>query len=53
MDDDTRKAFDTINSKFDSLDVEVQNTHADVKEIKNQLLQNCSKLDKIIKHLGI
>jgi len=53
MDDETRKAFETLNTKFDSVDVEVQNTHTDVKEIKNQIAQNCAKLDKIIKHLGI
>jgi len=53
MDYDIRQAFDDITTKFDSLDVEMQNTHADVKEIKNQLLQNCAKLDKIIKHLGL
>ena len=60
MDDETRKAFETLNTKFDSVDVEVQNTHTDVKEIKNQILQNCAKLDtqaqkidKIMKHFGL
>lgn len=60
MDEEIKKAFDTLNTKFDSVDVEVQNTHVVVKEIKNQILQNCAKLDrlegnvnKIIKHLGL
>jgi len=60
MDYDIRQAFDDITTKFDSLDVEMQNTHGsiktlqnDISEIKNQLLQNCAKLDKIIKHLGL
>lgn len=53
MDDEIKKAFDTLNTKFDSVDIEVQNTHTDVKEIKNQILKNCAKLDKIIKKLGI
>ncbi len=60
MDEETRKAFDALDTKFDSVDIEVQNTHTAVKEIKNQIAQNCAKLDrlesnmgKIIKHLGL
>lgn len=60
MDEEISKAFDNLNTKFDSLDIEVQNTHSslkslqgDVSEIKNQILQNCAKLDKVIQHLGI
>jgi len=53
MDEETRHAFETINTKFTSLDVEVQSVHTDVKEIKNQLLLNCGKLDKIMNHLGL
>ncbi len=53
MDEETRKAFDTLNTKFDSVDTEVQNTHTVVKEIQGQILQNCDKLNKIMKHLGL
>lgn len=67
MDTETRKAFDNIDTKFDSLNIETQNNNNtikqlsnDVTEIKGQILQNCAKLDtqgqkldKIIKHLGL
>jgi len=54
MDDYIKSRFDTFDTKFDSLNVEMQNNNItikqmsdDITEIKSNILQNCKKLDDL------
>jgi predicted nucleic acid-binding Zn-ribbon protein len=60
MDEETRKEFERMDKRFITVTDSINNFSGNilrlnetVADIKNQLSQNCAKLDKIITHFDL
>lgn len=47
MDEETRKAFQTINNKLFDIEKSCLHSESEILELKSQVGINCSKLDKM------
>ena len=47
MDEETKKAFQTINNKLSDIEKSCLHSESEILELKSQVVINCGKLDKM------